>query len=117
MTPFTLSATTITGTGVRNRSGEDVGELKDLMIDLNSGRIAYVVLSFGGFLGLGNKLFAIPWEAFEIDTEDEKFILDVDKEALENAPGFDQHNWPRAADTQFVDSVYEFYETRPYWST
>jgi len=88
------------------------------MIDLDEGRIAYVVLSFGGFLGMGNKLFAIPWEALILDTDQHVFILNVDRERLENAPGFDKDNWPDNAkyEAGWLFDVYEYYGYLPYWS-
>lgn len=93
-----LSSSSIVGTNVQNSAREDLGEIKDLMIDLSGGRIAYAVLSFGGFLGMGDKLFAIPWEAFQVVQEEEVLILNVAKEKLEQAPGFDKDNWPDMAD-------------------
>ena len=72
-----LPASTIEGTAVQNAAGEDLGEINELMIDLEKGRIAYAVLSFGGFLGLGDKLFALPWEALNISPEGDVFILNV----------------------------------------
>ncbi len=116
MRPFTLSSDSLNNTSVRNPEGEDLGNVKELMIDLNSGRVAYAVLSFGGFLGLGDKLFAIPWDAFTVDTENEHFVLNVDKDRLEDAPGFDKDNWPRSADANFVESIYTYYDSRPYWT-
>ncbi len=89
-----LSASTLIGDTIRNRQGEELGSLEEIMIDLNSGRVAYAVLSFGGFLGLGDKYFAIPWQALFVDTEKEEIVLDISKEKLENAPGFDKDNWP-----------------------
>jgi sporulation protein YlmC with PRC-barrel domain len=112
----TLSASSINGTTVENPSGENLGDIKDLMIDLSTGRIAYCVLSFGGFLGMGDKLFAIPWEAFAIDTEDEKFILNVPQEKLENAPGFDKGNWPDHATHEYLTRVYSHFGYKPYWT-
>ncbi len=88
--PQVLSATSIIGNKVMNASGEQLGNIKELMIDLEDGQIAYAVLSFGGFLGLGDKLFAIPWEALTINPEDHTITLDVDKEVLKDAPGFDK---------------------------
>jgi hypothetical protein len=64
------------------------------MVDVPSGRVAYVVLSFGGILGMGNKLFAMPWSAARVDEDRKCLILDVDKRTLESAPGFDKDNWP-----------------------
>ena len=115
MTPRTLSSSSIVGTNVRNRAEEDLGSIQDLMIDTNDGSIAYVVLSFGGFLGMGDKYFAIPMEAFIIDAEKEEFVLNVTKEKLENAPGFDKDNWPSSADTAFIDSIYSHYGYEPYY--
>ncbi len=79
------------------------------MIDLDSGCIVYGVLSFGGFLGMGDKLFAIPWASLRVDMEEECFRLDIDKETLEKAPGFDKDNWPASKDFGIVTTVYEFY--------
>ena len=90
-----LSSSSLTGTGITNDKGESLGDLKDLMIDLQSGNIAYAVVSFGGFLGMGNKLFALPWDAFVVDEKNEKLIVNIDKQVLENAPGFDKDNWPK----------------------
>ncbi len=85
------------------------------MIDVPSGRIAYAVLSFGGFLGLGDKLFAIPWQAMELSEHEHKFVLNVDKESLKNAPGFDKDHWPDMADHQWGTNIYKYYRITPYW--
>ncbi len=92
--PRVLSATSLIGDKVINLSGEELGSVKELMIDLDEGRVAYAVLSFGGVMGIGDKLFAIPWDALDLDTEQHAFLLNIDKAALENAPGFDKDNWP-----------------------
>ena len=113
--PQVLSATTLIGDQVENPEGDDLGKIEDLVIDIDKGRIAYAVLSFGGFLGMGDKLFAIPWDAVTIDLADKKCILDVDKETLKNAPGFDKDNWPDMADQEWGTSIYEYYDIRPYW--
>jgi sporulation protein YlmC with PRC-barrel domain len=83
-----LSTSTLTGDEVVNRAGESLGKIEDLMLDLDRGRVAYAVLSFGGFLNMGNKLFAVPWDALEIDMPNKRFRLDVTKDKLETAPGF-----------------------------
>ena len=88
--PNVLAADTLIGYKVVNHQKEDLGKLEHLMIDLANGRIAYAVLSFGGFLGMGDKLFAIPWSALKIDTVEKQFILNVDKEVLKSAPGLRQ---------------------------
>lgn len=106
---YPLSSTSIQGTNVVNLRGESLGEIQDLMIDPESGRVIYAVLDFGGFLGIGDKLFAVPMQAFTIDRENERFTLNVTKERLENAPGFDKSNWPTTANNTFLDSVYSYY--------
>jgi hypothetical protein len=85
------------------------------MIDVRSGRVAYAVLSFGGVFGLGNKLFAIPWESLTLDADRECFVLDIDKDRLDNAPGFDKDHWPSMADPTWASEVYSYYNKRPYW--
>jgi len=113
--PVVLSAGTISGDKVTNAAGESLGDIKDLMIDLEGGRVAYAVLSFGGVFGMGDKLFAIPWEALRLDTENECFILDVPRETLEKAPGFDKDNWPNMADRRWATDIHTHYGYRPYW--
>lgn len=110
-----LSATTIEGTPVQNQAGEDLGEINELMIDLEKGRIAYAVLSFGGFLGLGGKLFALPWEALAISAGGDFFILNVPRERLEQAEGFDKDHWPDMADTSWGERLHTYYGYKPYW--
>lgn len=109
MSYFTLSASTIEGDAVVNAQAENLGHIEDIMLDVETGRVAYAVLSFGGFLGMGNKLFAVPWQALQLDRENHRFILDVDKARLENAPGFDKDNWPDAADQEFLTAIYDYY--------
>jgi len=113
--PKVLSSSTISSDRVNNAAGDDLGKIEDLMIDVNTGRIAYAVLSFGGFLKVGNKLFAIPWQALHLDAANKQFILDVDKSVLEKAPGFDKDNWPDMADPKFGSNVYRHYGYTPYW--
>jgi hypothetical protein len=104
-----LSSGTLKGDDVRNPAGERLGTVEEFMLDLPGGRIAYVVVSFGGFLGVGNKLFAVPPSSFTIDHEDHAVVLSVDKERLKNAPGFDKDHWPDMADARWASSVHEFY--------
>lgn len=115
--PRVISATTIIGDRIRNEAGEDLGELKEVMLDVNGGQIAYAVLAFGGFLGLGEKLFAIPWQALRLDAHSHSFILSVDQETLEDAPGFDNDNWPETTevDDSWLLGVYDHYGFQPYW--
>src|ERR1035437_10116948 len=110
-----LAASTLAGDSVRNAAGEDLGKLDELMIDIPCGRVAYAVLSFGGVLRMGNKLFAVPWSALKVDQDEKCFILNVDKTKLENAPGFDKDNWPNMADTTWGSEVSRYYGVTPYW--
>jgi sporulation protein YlmC with PRC-barrel domain len=113
--PSVLSATTMIGDRVTNRSGENLGKIEELMIDLGRGNVAYAVLSFGGVLGMGDKLFAIPFQALKLDADHECFVLDVDKEKLKNAPGFDKDHWPSTADRTWGSQIHSFNGYRPYW--
>ena len=114
--PIVLSASTLGGDRVVNLQNEDLGKIEELMIDLETGRIAYVVLSFGGFLGMGDKLFALPWSAFSVDTTEKRFILNVDKELLKQAPGFDKAHWPNMTDREWGAGIYNYYGSKPYWN-
>jgi len=113
--PRVMAADTLEGNDVKNRAGEDVGEIEHIMLDVPTGKVAYAVLACGGFLGLGEKLFAIPWSALTLDTSDKCFVLDVDKERLKNAPGFDKDHWPSMADETWARTVHTYYKARPYW--
>jgi len=113
--PRVLSASTLAGDPVRNAAGEKLGRIEEFMTDLPTGRIGYAVLSFGGFLGMGDKLFAIPWDALSLDTENHEFVLDVDKDVLEKAPGFDKNDWPDFADRAWGAGIYGYYGYKPYW--
>jgi sporulation protein YlmC with PRC-barrel domain len=115
--PRVLSAATIIGNKVVDTDGEQLGNIKDLVIDLDDAQIAYAVLSFGGFLGLGDKLFAIPLEALTFDTRANQVVLDVDKDVLKNAPGFDKDKWPDTAQYEagWLLDIYEYYGYSPYW--
>jgi len=113
--PHVLSTGTLCGDAVVNPSGENLGRIEELMIDLDQGRVAYAVLSFGGFLGIGSKLFAVPFEALELDAENKRFVLDTPREKLEQAPGFDKDQWPDFADPSFGREVYGYYGVSTYW--
>ncbi len=113
--PRVMAAGTLEGDDVVNPAGEKLGTLDEIMLDVPTGRIAYAVLSSGGFLGIGDKLFAIPWRALTLDPDNESFILDVSKERLEQAPGFDKDHWPSMADETWAREVHTYYRARPYW--
>lgn len=109
--PRLMGADTLLGNDVYNLADEDLGDIKEIMLDMQSGRVAYAVLSFGGFLGMGTKLFAVPWEALKLDTANHRFTLDVSKDRLKDAPGFDEDRWPDMADPTWATGVHRFYGT------
>jgi sporulation protein YlmC with PRC-barrel domain len=113
--PNVLSSTSLKGAKVLNQDGEKIGKIHELMIDLDYGLISYAVLQFGGVMGIKDKLFAIPWDAFNVEEDGKKFILNVSKRALEEAQGFDQDNWPQTADYKWLRQTYDYYNAEPYW--
>ena len=113
--PKVLSASSICSDRVWNNSGEALGAIEELMIDVDTGQIAYAVLSFGGFLGFGDKLFAIPWNALKLDSANQVFKLNVERKVLESAPGFDKDNWPDMADSAWGHDIHKHYGYEPYW--
>lgn len=112
-----LSASSMMGDKVVNSKGENLGDIKELMIDLDSGRVAYAVLSFGGVMGMGDKLFAIPFQSLQLRPDHKDFLLDIDKDRLKNAPGFDKNNWPSTADRKWGEDIHRYYGQKPYWET
>jgi len=114
-TDIVAAKKTVIGSKVFNAQNEDLGKIEDLVLDAGAGRIAYAVLSFGGFLGMGDKFFAIPWNAFHFNLKENRVVLNVDKTKLENASGFDKDNWPNMADATWGTSIYKHYGYTPYW--
>lgn len=114
--PFVLSASSVMGNSVKNLEGEKLGQIEEIMIDMDFGTVAYAVLSFGGFLGMGNKLFAVPWMALKQSGEEDEFILQADRETLKNAPGFDKDDWPQISDRSLGTKIYGHYKIEPYWN-
>lgn len=97
-TPPVPKASVFIGSSVVNPQGESLGKIDDLVIDPATGRITYAALSHGSILGLGGKLFAVSWEALTMQPDGKTFVLDVPKETLESATGFDKSNWPMRPD-------------------
>jgi sporulation protein YlmC with PRC-barrel domain len=101
-----LSATTLIGNKVYNNEEEKLGDIKDIMVNVHDGKIEYMIIEFGGFLGIGEKLFAVPFRALELDTDRHAFILNQKREVLENAPGFDKDHWP---ETNAIEKTYAYW--------
>ncbi len=113
--PRVTSIVSLAKNGVTNEKGDDLGKVEDIMVDLESGRISFVVITTGGMLGRDSRLFAVPWEALRISMHDKKFILNVTKETLDNAPSFNRNNWPDLANLSWLREVYSYYGYEPYW--
>jgi sporulation protein YlmC with PRC-barrel domain len=111
--PIVFSVSTLTGHKVQNTAGEDLGKIEDLVLDEDSGRVLYVVLSFGGFLGMGNRLIAIPWKRLRQQGDHKGFILNIDKETLEHAPSFDKEHWPDMSLPEWRDRIETYFAYSP----
>jgi sporulation protein YlmC with PRC-barrel domain len=106
----TVRASQIIGHNIVNSQNENVGEINDLVLSPMNGRIRYAAVTYGGFAGIGDKMFAVPWEAFECRTDPEDpdeyvVMLNVTQEQLEGAQGFNQDNWPDFANRQFTSEL------------
>lgn len=99
----------VIGAKVTNQSQENLGEIAEVVIDKQTGKINYLVLDFGGFLGFGNKFFAVPWSLFLYNNKDDCFVLNIKKENLKDAPGFDKDHWPNFSVPEFTTSIAGFY--------
>jgi hypothetical protein len=111
--PDFLSAGAIKTDRVVNTAGEDLGRIEELMVDLDNGKVAYAVVSFGGFLGMADKLFAIPWQALKLRAHEHAFTLDIPKDVLERSEGFDKDRWPLTRAE--LSRSYTYYGYQPYW--
>jgi len=103
-----LTASSIIGDKILNKKGEDMGEIKDVMIDLDTGKIEYFIVELGGFLGIGEKYFAFPFRLLKVNSKSETFLLDQDLQTLKKAPGFDKEHWPKT-------NSHEFDQSGSYW--
>ncbi|MGH8614170.1 MAG: PRC-barrel domain-containing protein [Gammaproteobacteria bacterium] len=102
-------ATNVIGTKVMNQSKEKLGEIGDLVLDFNTGGIAYVVITSGGVLGVGDTLHAVPWKALRLNAKMDAFVLNVTEAAWKNAPGFDPKNWPELAGQSWRQEIDSYY--------
>ncbi|CAN5484179.1 hypothetical protein BH11PSE11_BH11PSE11_29630 [soil metagenome] len=107
--PELMGANTLTGEHVHNKQDVHLGDIKEFMLDMRTGKVAYAVMSFGGVFSVGEKLFAVPFAAMTLDTVKKVFVLDVDKERFEAAPGFDSNDWPDMADSTWTEAVHDYY--------
>ena len=109
--PELMGAETLIGDHVHNLKNEHLGEIKEIMLDMRTGKIAYAVMSSGGVLSIGEKLFAVPWAGADARHRHKRFTMDVDKAPIDNAPGFDTDNWPDMADQNWASQIHGYYGT------
>jgi PRC-barrel domain len=113
--PRLLTASKTRGSKVFNRQQQMLGEIDDIVFDVPRGAIVYAALASGGFLGLGERLFAVPWSALAYDAGRECFVLDAQKESFEHAPGFDKDRWPTEAGAEWHEQVHRHYGAPLFW--
>jgi sporulation protein YlmC with PRC-barrel domain len=110
-----VKASSIIGTKVVNPKHESLGSIKEMVIDPHTGKVAYAVVSFGGFLSMGEKLFAIPFTAFSYSVSENEYVLNVSQERLKAAPGFNADHWPAMSDEKWNRELSSYYDRAPYW--
>jgi len=104
-----LTASSVIGDGIASKNGKSIGKIKDVMLNILDGKIQYLVIEFGGFMGFGEKLFAVPFSAVRLNARNQEFVLDIEKEFLEKAPGFDKDHWP--------ETNSHYFDVNAYWGT
>jgi sporulation protein YlmC with PRC-barrel domain len=115
VSPPLYKTSSIIGRAAENKHGNEIGRIADVIIEATTGNVAYAVLASDGFMGLGEKLFAIPWRVLQQPTDAKTFKLDMTEEQLKKAPGFDQDNWPDLEDRHWGDTIHAYYGQPPYW--
>lgn len=110
-----ISGGKVTGTAVYNTAGDALGEIHDVMIDKRSGRIAYAVMSFGGFLGIGERYHPLPWETLKYDTRQGGYVVGLTVQQLEDAPTFGGADVPAWGDRQYEKTIHDYYKGLPSW--
>ncbi len=106
-----LTATSIIGDKVENPQGEDLGTIDNLMINIRTGRVEYAVVEYGSFLGIGGKLFAIPFDELRVKGDRHVFVVNRDKDYLRMSPGFDKNHWPDTNDHTYYGDVDSYWGT------
>src|SRR5262245_56237139 len=107
--PIIRATKDVVGKRIANLEGEEIGEIQEIMVDVPAGQVTYAILSFGGVLGIGDKLFAVPWVSLTYDSGNDRFLMEVDKDLLKNAPGFDKNHWPDMSDPTRLSEIHTYY--------
>ena len=111
-----IASSKVQGTAVYNTAGENLGEIDDLMIDKSMGKVAYAIMSFGGFLGImGNKYHPLPWSVLKYDIGRGGYVVNLDKQQLEGAPAYDADAEPEWGDRAYEKRLHDYYGAEPYW--
>lgn len=110
-----IEASKVQGTAVYNPSGERLGTIDDVMIEKRSGRAAYAIMSFGGFLGIGGDYHPIPWSKLKYDTALGGYVADIDPSMLEGSPAYAAGAQPRWGDQAYEENLHRYYGAPPYW--
>jgi hypothetical protein len=110
-----ISSDKVEGTAVYNREGEKLGSIHSLMIDKTSGKVAYAIMSFGGFLGMGDRYHPLPWSVLDYETSQGGYVVDLDRSKLEGAPTYSSSETPNWSDRRWGQQVHDYYGTRSYW--
>lgn len=109
-----IAASKVEGTTVYNRQGDNLGHVYDVMIDKRSGQVAYAIMSFGGFLGMGERYHPLPWKMLDYDTSMGGYVVDLDKDRLEGAPTYSASERPDWRDRDYTHRIDNFYGVTPY---
>jgi hypothetical protein len=110
-----ISSDKVEGTTVKNRADETIGSIYQVMIDKHTGKVAYAVMSFGGFLGIGERYHPLPWSTLTYDPNAGAYVVDLDKRTLEGAPAYDRGETVNWEDRAWGQRVHDYYNVPPYW--
>ncbi|MEP9380211.1 PRC-barrel domain-containing protein [Aquabacter sp. CN5-332] len=109
-----ISGDKVSGTNVYNAAGEKLGSIYDVMIEKQSGKVAYAIMSFGGFLGIGNDYHPLPWSTLNYNVQQGGYVVNLTREQLEGAPHYAESE-PPTWDRDYETRVHDYYRSRPYW--
>ena len=110
-----VSSDKYNGKAVYGAEDKKVGSIESVMIEKRSGRVAYAVMSFGGFLGIGDQHHPVPWSSLTYDTNAGGYVIDADRARLQGAPAYKSSEAPNWSDRKWGQRVHQYYGVRPYW--
>ena len=112
-----IAASKVNGTYVYNAAGDDIGSIYDVMVDKRSGKVAYAIMSFGGFLGMGSNYHPLPWSLLRYDPVKGGYVVNLDKRQLEGAPAYETGATPDWGDRDYETGIHNYYHADPYWGS